>query len=84
MDDRAEGQGVYHYNDGAEYKGSVKDNLKHGGGILTYYNGNIYQGLWTNDQKNGKVTYFQYIVFILYRENLLGQVEQCLMVYKYR
>jgi len=29
------------------------DNIRHGQGLMIYNTGNVYQGLWENNQKNG-------------------------------
>ena len=41
------------------YKGTWKDNKRHGQGTMTYANKDIYEGTWTYDKRNdqGKMTY---------------------------
>lgn len=55
---RAEGKGVYYYNDGGKYEGEFKNDKKEGQGIYYYKNGDKYQGSWKNDQMEGKGVYY--------------------------
>ena len=47
-----EGKGVY-TNNGIEYRGYFKENMKHGFGIAKSKCGTIYKGFWENDKKEG-------------------------------
>jgi hypothetical protein len=42
---------------GYDYKGEWKDNMYHGQGTYTYYNGDKYVGEYMNGKKNGQGTY---------------------------
>ena len=42
------------YPDGSIYEGEIKNGLRHGYGILTNENGDLYQGNWANDKREGK------------------------------
>lgn len=36
------------------YKGQVKNGMKHGYGKCTFYDGSYYEGSWKNDKRNGE------------------------------
>jgi hypothetical protein len=42
------------YQDGSIYYGQQKDFTKEGKGKLVSINGDIYEGEWENDKKNGR------------------------------
>ena len=42
---------------GYDYKGEWKDNMYHGQGTYTYYNGNKYEGEWKDGHKHGQGTF---------------------------
>jgi len=41
------------WRDGSKYKGSFKNNKRHGKGILTSADGSTYKGYFKNNQKDG-------------------------------
>ena len=42
---------------GYDYKGEWKNNMYHGQGTYTYYNGNKYEGEWKDGHKHGQGTF---------------------------
>ena len=42
---------------GYDYEGEWKDNMYHGQGTYTYYNGNKYEGEWKDGDKHGQGTF---------------------------
>jgi len=40
------GKGIYNWADGRKYDGEYENDLKHGYGIETNYDGSIYKGSW--------------------------------------
>jgi hypothetical protein len=42
------------------FQGSFEENKRSGFGSYTYANGDVYEGLWKNDLKNGEGNYSSY------------------------
>lgn len=42
------------FEDGSKYYGDIKDDKKHGYGVLTYPNGDVYAGDWIADKRHGR------------------------------
>ena len=53
----ANGTGKYIYENGYIYEGNFKDGLRSGLGKLSAPNGDVYDGMWENDQFHGQGTY---------------------------
>lgn len=50
---RAQGLGIYFYEDGSKYEGEWFRNVRHGRGKLVYANGDVYEGDWDADKRSG-------------------------------
>ena len=51
------GQGTYTFNDGEQYIGEFKNDVKDGYGKTTFPNGHNYQGQYKNHKRHGKGIY---------------------------
>lgn len=51
--DRYEGLGEIHYQNGESYIGSYKNGLRNGKGKYSWPNGSVFEGLWKDDKRNG-------------------------------
>ncbi len=51
------GYGQQTYDDGASYKGNLKNGLRHGQGIMTWPNGDKYKGEFSDGYRHGQGTY---------------------------
>ena len=47
------GDEVYKYKDGIESQGKFRTHMRSGCGIMTFSNGDRYEGEWENDKQNG-------------------------------
>ena len=48
------GQGIYTYPDGLQYKGEWKEGRKHGQGTFTFADGRRYEGEWKKGMRHGQ------------------------------
>ena len=55
---KAEGKGIYYWNNGNRYEGDFKNGKREGKGIYYYNDGNRYEGDFKNDKKEGKGIYY--------------------------
>ena len=55
--DRQSGTATITYLEGA-YQGEVRNDKRNGHGIFKYANGDVFDGMWLNDKKNGPGTHF--------------------------
>ena len=50
-----DGNGMFHWNNGAKYMGEFSNDLKSGNGYFSYADGvRYYNGEWANDVQHGK------------------------------
>jgi len=55
---KAQGRGIYYYNNGDSYEGDFKNDKKEGKGIYYFKNGNRYEGDFKNNKIEGKGIYY--------------------------
>jgi hypothetical protein len=48
-----DGEGLLRWPSGSSYSGAFKDGKRHGRGKLTFANGKVQAGLWSNDTYMG-------------------------------
>jgi hypothetical protein len=53
VEDKMDGNGVYHYACGAFYRGEWKNNKHHGKGVYEFPNGTVYEGEWKDHKMHG-------------------------------
>ena len=47
------GQGEYHFQEGAMFKGQYENGINNGSGEFHYPDGTVYVGMWKNGKKEG-------------------------------
>ena len=58
LNGKAEGKGIYYYNNGDKYEGDFRNDKKEGKGILYHNNGDRYEGDFRNGIIEGKGIYY--------------------------
>jgi hypothetical protein len=61
-----EGVGIISFDDGAEYRGFIKNQVFNGKGRLRHQNGDVYQGEWKDGKAHGRGVFIQSQIKQLY------------------
>lgn len=70
------GESIYLYTDGSVYVGGVRDNRRDGFGRMMFANGDVYEGDWQYNKKNGKGLYYYYHVETVYDGNWIQNMKE--------